>query len=103
MPKKEKTERQIDEILELLPWPKELRAGEPYVRLHDDHDGTYEGELMVYITPDGDAWVSTDGRLGHTLRFRTSAGGGNSPLVRNALVLLALAIKRENERKPNGG
>jgi hypothetical protein len=91
----------LHKILEGFPWPSELRTMTPYRRLHDDHDGTREGELIVQFTPDGDAWVYIDKLQGASLRFRFSSGGGNSPRVRNALVLLALAIKLDSEDRPD--
>lgn len=80
-----------------IPWPPELSSRESYSRLQDDHDGTEEGIVTVTFSPDGDAWLWTD--IQKSLRFRTSAGGGRSIMVRNALVLLALAIKLENDEQ----
>jgi len=37
---------------------------------------------------------------GATLRFRNTFGGGNSERVRIALMILALAIKLDNEERP---
>jgi len=91
----------LHKILEDLPWPQELSTGTSYRRLHDDHDGTREGELIVGFSPDGDAWVYTDKHQGPSLRFRMPMGGGRSPRVRNALVLLALAIKLDSEERPD--
>jgi hypothetical protein len=52
----------------------------------------------VVIGPDGDCWVTAGG--GQTLRFRTWAGGGHSLRVRQALMVLAEAIRRDNEDRP---
>ncbi len=82
-------------------WPTGLSVDEQYLRLHDDHDGTREGRMIVGFTRDGDAWLSTDQHRGPVLRFRTMIGGGRSLRVRNALVLLALAIKLDNEALPD--
>ena len=101
MPKK--LNSQMEDVRKLLDdglsWPPELSADTMYERIHDDNDGTGEGCIRVGFTPDGDAWITTDKHHGQVLRFRTALGGGNSVRVRNALVLLALAIKRDNESR----
>lgn len=84
-----------------LPWPPELEAGVRYERLQDDHDGTGRGMLSVSFTPDGDAWVWTDSHQGVPLRFRAPLGGSRSPRVNNALRLLALAMKLDEEQFPD--
>lgn len=97
---KEKRKRPSAAVRALMnvPWPPELEADIAYSRLHDDTDGADQGRIIVGFTRDGDAWIETDRHKGPALRFRTDFGGGNSPLVRNALVLLALAIRLEEER-----
>lgn len=86
---------------ESMIWPEGLEARELYKRLHDDHDGTYQGSIVVVIGEDGDAWVDLTGKRPCTsLRYRTGIGGGSSLRVRNALLLLAFAIKLENEEHP---
>lgn len=79
-----------------LPWPEELEADTCYSRLHDDHDGTCEGELRLMFSRDGDAHVMV-APSGTSLRFRTAIGGGGSLRTRNALVILALAMKLDRE------
>jgi hypothetical protein len=71
------------------------------LRLHDDHDGTYEGTLWVQVGPDGDAWVNVINRSPFGLRFRNSFGGGRSLRVHNALLILAHAIKMDNLERPD--
>lgn len=45
--------------------------------------------------------MSIDGlHPGATLRFRTFGGGGLSPRTRNALMILAEAIRRDKEERP---
>mgnify|MGYP001611293196 FL=1 len=93
------TERLVKDILRVLRchfWIPELNTKEMYERLHDDHDGTFKGRIGVQFGQDCDAWVAIDGRT--FLRFRTPLGGGCSPRVRNALMILALAIKLDNEK-----
>lgn len=87
---------QIRQLLEAYFWPANLQPNTRYVRLHDDHDGKFEGHLSVVIGEDGDAWVAADGP--DPLRFRMpSTGGGRSPHTRTALLILAEAIRLDNE------
>jgi hypothetical protein len=109
MPKKRKTRetsqeeiiRAIGTILDNPFWIPELELERQYSRLQDDHDGTFQGELGVFFLRNADACVSVTGpRPGCYLRFRDFFGGGQSQRVRNALIVLALAIKRDNETRP---
>lgn len=77
----------------------ELDVNTIYERLHDDDDGKMEGYLKVIMSINGDLWVETDRPTGKFLRFRNYFGGGNSLRVNNALKILALAIKQDNEEK----
>lgn len=81
-------------------WPQGLETRKCYSRRHDDTDGQTNPaqDLEVTFGPDGDAWVTVAGAP--PLRFRTHAGGGGSWNTRNALLLLAEAIKRDNEERP---
>lgn len=91
-------ELQLRQMLESYFWPPALRPNVRYQRLHDDHDGTQEGWLSITIGEDGDAWVGADGM---ELRFRMPmTGGGASPRTRTALVILAEAIRLDNEQRP---
>ena len=71
-----------------------------YTRMQDDTDGerTPEHDLTVAIGPDGDCWVSAGG--GRSIRFRTWAGGGMSLRTRQALMVLAEAIRLDNADRP---
>ena len=75
-------------------WLPTIKSETLYSRLHDDHDGKFDGFLGVQIDRMGDAFI-----LPHmeTLRFRTYHGGGMSLRVRKALVVLAEAIRLDNE------
>lgn len=99
-PSVERLVKDAHRVLENPFWIPGLAANESYSRLHDDHDGEFVGNLMVSFGPDGDAWLATDIGPGKSLRFRTGIGGGMSLRVRNALMLLALAIKLDNEDRP---
>lgn len=70
------------------------------VRRHDDTDGLRDDtpDLSVVIGPDGDAGGSSD--TGGMLRFRTWTGGGYYLRARNALLVLAKAIRRDNADAP---
>lgn len=93
------------EILETLnkehSFPEGLKARTGYNRFEDD---SREGYISVIIGEDGDVHLyGTPDFDEHnmTYRFRTHYGGGcDSPLVRNALLLLAMAIEEENRVRP---
>ena len=85
----------MDDVLEGFPWPQHLETNHAYVTTHDDNDGDAQsGLLRVTFSPDGDAWIHT---VGDSLRFRTWGGGGRFLKIRNALLLLAEAIRQEGE------
>ena len=86
-------------ILENPFWIPDLNDNDYYERLHDDHDGTFEGKIIVCFDKFGDVHIGTD-RERNWLRFRNSGGGGMSLRVRNAIMILALAIKLDNEKNP---
>jgi hypothetical protein len=89
-------------LLEIPFWPTCLKVNEGYFRSHDDNGGNKEEGITVYFTCDGDAFVKTDVGPMKTARFRMPIfGGGNSPRVRAALLILALAIKEDNEKGGN--
>ena len=92
-------DKDIAEILESPFWPKILDTKEMYSRVHDDSEGDKSQTLNVCFSQDGDAWLSS-GLLTTSLRFRTDFGGGNSLRTRNALLILAMAIKLDNEEFP---
>jgi hypothetical protein len=90
-------------VLEHHFWIPEVQTKTAYERLHDDHDGTRMGTVVVHFLENGDAIL--DMRRSHearALRFRAALGGGESLRVHNALMLLAYAIKLDNEKCPQG-
>jgi hypothetical protein len=94
----------IRKLLETPFWPEELKTREPYFRTQDDCDGDLTEGIVVTVGPDGDVWVNVHCRATQTCRFRMPfVGGGMSPRVRNALLILAVAIKLDNEEHPTGG
>ena len=88
----------IKKALETPYWIPTLKAHTQYIRQHDDHDGEPQGGLMVLFDQMGDAYVACDN--GPWLRFRTFGGGGRSERTRNALMILAEAIRLDNETAP---
>jgi hypothetical protein len=103
MAKEPSQERLIKDIRRILNnpfWIPEIKQNEIYTRLHDDHDGTFLGSLIVLFNSLGDAFIGIDLLPFQSLRYRTSSGGGKSLRVRNALIILALAIKLDNEENP---
>lgn len=93
----------VHRLLESNFWLPKLSTKEMYSRQHDDHDGTWTGKLNVCIGEDGDAWIETRDTEMASLRFRVPMfGGGCSPRVRTALVILAEAIRIDNEKQPLG-
>jgi hypothetical protein len=90
----------MDTLLESPFWPVSLSPDVTYTRVHDDSDGSRgdDQQLAVLIGRDADAYVLLPGLT--SLRFREPLGGGLSPRVRNALIVLAEAIRRDNEADP---
>ncbi len=87
-------------IIESPFWIPDLETMVPYERIQDDHDGTKEGRMILQISTDGDVWFMTD-KHHPSMRFRMPGiGGGMSPRVRNALMILAFAIKLDNQEIP---
>jgi len=82
-------------------WPRALELQKSYTRIGDDTSG----KVSVAFAPDADAWVEIWSHLdpqehGFAHRFRCAFGGGESLRVRNALLMLALAIKLDNDAFP---
>jgi hypothetical protein len=91
-------ERSIDVLLETYWWPGKIVSRMAYERIQDDCDGDRSQILEVGFSSDGDAWIRT---YHHgSLRFRSEPGGGMSPRVRNAILLLAEAIRRDHDARP---
>ena len=93
----------IKRLLESHYWPSELKPGELYQRYEDDSP---EGYIAVTFGGDGDAHLMVIGKQDpneHKLSFRfrmPMKGGGQSPRVRNALLILAEAIRLDNLDRP---
>lgn len=91
------TPKLIKTLLETPFWPGDITTNATYFRTHDDCDGERREGLAVYFAEDGDAYIKITVPALKSCRFRTVLGGGNSQRVRNALLLLAVAIKLDNE------
>lgn len=93
-------DRALNTLLEHAHWPKTLAVKNGYTRRQDDTDGEtdHSHDLTVSLSVDGDAWIATG--YGLPLRFRTDMGGGMSQRTRNALLVLAEAIRRDNADRP---
>lgn len=93
--------RALNTLLDGAYFPATLQSGVLYQRVHDDCDGDTLQTLGVAIAPDSDVHVVLPiSRDVDSLRFRTYFGGGMSLRVRNALLVLAEAIRRDNEERP---
>lgn len=92
--------RAMNTLLEGAYWPSSLATQTCYWRRQDDTDGDTGSKqnLSLAFGNDGDAWVILPGFT--SLRFRTFFGGGSSLRTRNALLVLAEAIRRDNESQP---
>ena len=96
-------ETKIRELLDGDYWIPTLETKQNYRRSHDDNDGDLSQDISVIIGEDGDAHVMTNGPYDGRgyLRFRHGIGGGRSLRVRNALLILAEAIRLDNEEDTN--
>jgi hypothetical protein len=101
----EEVRRAIDILLESEYWPDAVKSDELYQRRHDDTDGENNpSDLTQYLSLGIDNWgdvhINIPPGKWRELRFRTRQGGGQSERVRKALIILAEAIRRDNEKNP---
>lgn len=92
------TEKQLRKILDGCIVLQSVNDRGIHSRVHDDHDGTFEGQLTVAMGPDGDMYLWLD--RPQAVRFRNFSGGGASLRVHNALRILAEAIRLDNLDRP---
>ncbi len=88
---------QIKDILESPFWLDEIETTVVY-QTEDDDSPPNEAWLQVVFSIDGDAWVAkmTDSPI-KSIRKRTYAGGGRDHRTRQALMILAYAMKLDAE------
>lgn len=91
-------EARIKDLLEEPFWLHTLKSNTAYFRTHDDCDGDTKKGIQVIFDKLGDAHFSVQNMKGEC-RFRTF-GGGQSLRVRNALLILAEAIRLDNDDHP---
>jgi hypothetical protein len=93
----------IEELLSKPFWIPSLKPMEWYNRYEDDSP---LGSLSVVFGEDGDGHISViqdrdPNEFKMSMRFRMPmVGGGQSPRVRNALLILAEAIRLDNLDNP---
>jgi len=101
---KMKKKKCIDKVLDSLYWHDAWLDVPPNSGQKRFEDDSVDGNLTVIFSIDGDAWIETftpRNQLRRSLRFREpSTGGGQSSRVRKALMILAMAIKADNEENP---
>ena len=89
-------ELRLRAFLESLFWLKTLATGLPYTRAEDSHNGHGTRFLSITFDEHGDTLVAVTGA--EPLRFRIpEAAEGTSPRTRAALLVLAEAIRLDNE------
>jgi len=95
--------KHIDEILNSMNWEKcwtEIPTNSCQTRIEDDSHGS----MSVVFSCDGDAWIEISpdpDEFKRNLRFREChSGGGVSSRTRRALMILAMAMKADNEDRP---
>jgi hypothetical protein len=93
----------VKKLLEKPFWIDTIETQNSYSRFEDD---SYNGNISVQFTQDGDGWITIlskpDEEDYHlSMRFRMPLiGGWQSPRVRNALLILAEAIRLDNIDAP---
>lgn len=96
----EEPSRVVDALLDSEFWLYTIATRTTYARTHDDTDGE-DGQFMSVLFDEmGDAYVDKVSSNPFSLRFRTHGGGGHSLKTRKALLILAEAIRQDNEERP---
>lgn len=97
-----KVKEALNVLLEGEYWIEALCVNKLFKRKHDDTDGRDDQTqyLSLAIDPMGDVHINVPLGPWRILRYRTPGGGGQSERVRKALIILAEAIRRDNEKNP---
>lgn len=94
----------LDFILEDSYWIETIDIGKLYERRHDDIDGKDDRgqylSLSIDSSGNSDIYIIIHSGKYRILRFQHPIGGGKSERVRKALIILAEAIRRDNEKNP---
>lgn len=90
----------IKKMLENPFWIEGLETGTAYETHDDDTPDCTVAILRVMFSQDGDAWVAklTDPAYA-SIRKRTSIGGGKDLRTRQAIMILAYAMKLDKEER----
>lgn len=82
-----------------LNFPQLFSESQLHIRNDDGElrDDDTRGRLYVSVSRDGDLWIGNNRRNAASRFSPIGIGGGGSPRTRNALLLLALAMKLDNE------
>lgn len=90
------TQKQLDDILKEPFYPKKVETRKNMQTTHDDNDGEpLSGFIDICVSEQGDVFIKTFHKGIGYLRFRTMLGGGKFLKIRNALLILAEAIRQE--------
>ena len=88
---------EIKKILENPTWIDEIESNTLY-QIEDDDSPSGEAFLQIVFSNDGDAWVhQISDPTFKSIRKRTHQGGGRDVRTRYALMILAYAMKLDNE------
>ena len=96
----EKITMEIKKILESPFWIGGIESNVPYETHDDDSPDSEIALLQVVFSIDGDAWVTklTESSI-KSIRKRTHQGGGRDLRTRQALMILAYAMKLDKANK----
>lgn len=94
---------EIKKLLEEHFWIEGIESGVLYQTEDDDSPPSEIALLQVIFSQDGDAWVTklTESQM-KSIRKRTGIGGGRDMRTRTALMILAYAMKLDNEENKDG-
>ena len=97
------TEGKAEEIKKILETPFWIEGIESNILYETEDDDSPPGEafLKIVFSTDGDAWVSkfTGNNSMKSIRKRTHQGGGRDSRTRLALMILAYAMKLDDEER----
>jgi len=90
----------IKDILENPFWIPGLESKTQYSTHDDDTPDSTVAILSIIFSDDGDAWVAKWTDPSHaSIRKRTHAGGGKDLRTRQAIMILAFAMKLDEEER----